>query len=114
MINLHAGLKNNVVMKENTHEKDGATAKTQLLIFYAKVKGCMMRICLVLATGPGNLPAVRVRTGRTVRFSSKTVQKPDSLRLALPDPVSYPSIDGFRLVWLDLQVQSPVLQLRLF
>ena len=41
---------------------------------------------VVLATGPGNPPAVRVRTGKTVRFGSRTVQKPDPQRLGGPNP----------------------------
>jgi len=36
---------------------------------------------LVLATGPGNPPAVRVLTGGSVRFGSKPGQKPDPLCL---------------------------------
>jgi len=34
--------------------------------------------CLVLATGNGNLPAVRVLTGGSVQFGSRTGQKPDA------------------------------------
>jgi len=36
---------------------------------------------IVLATGLGNPPAVRVWTGYTVRFCPKTVQQPDLLSL---------------------------------
>ena len=36
---------------------------------------------LVLATGPGNLPEVRVLTGSSVRFVSRPGQKPDPLCL---------------------------------
>jgi hypothetical protein len=36
---------------------------------------------LVLATGPGNPPAVRVLTGGSVRFGSRPGQKPDPLCL---------------------------------
>jgi len=56
---------------------------------------------LVLATGPGNQPAVQFWTGKTVRFSSRTIQKPDPLLLGSPNPAPYPSTRRFRLVWLD-------------
>jgi hypothetical protein len=62
------------------------------------------RIQLVLATGPGNPPAVRVRTGKTVRFGSRTVQKPDPQRLGGPNPDPYLSTRGFCRVWLDPSV----------
>jgi hypothetical protein len=59
---------------------------------------------LVLATGPGNPPAVRVRTAKTVRFGSKPVQKPDPLHLGGSNPDPYPSTRGFCRVWLDPSV----------
>jgi hypothetical protein len=59
---------------------------------------------VVLATGPGNPPAVRVRTGKTVRFGSRTVQKPDPQRLGGPNPDPYLSTRGFCRVWLDPSV----------
>jgi len=59
---------------------------------------------IVLATGPGNPPAVRVRTGKMVRFSSGTVQKPDPQRLGGPNPDPYPSIRGCCRVSLDPSV----------
>jgi len=34
------------MIKENIHEEDRMTAKTQLLMFYAKVNGCTMQIRL--------------------------------------------------------------------
>ena len=55
----------------------------------------------MLATGPGNTPAVQVWTGITVRFSSRTVQKPNPLLLGSPNPALYSSTRGFPLVWLD-------------
>jgi hypothetical protein len=58
----------------------------------------------MLATGPGNPPAVRVRTAKTVRFGSKPVQQPDPLHLDGPNPDPYPSTRGFRRVWLDPSV----------
>jgi len=61
----------------------------------------------VLATGPGNPPAVRVRIANTVRFGSKPVQKPDPLHLGGPNPDLYPSTRGFCRVWLDLSVPIP-------
>jgi len=57
--------------------------------------------CLVLATGPGNRPVVRVWTAITGRFDSKPGQKPDPLTLGRPNPDPYPSTRGFRRVWLD-------------
>ena len=59
---------------------------------------------VVLATGPGNLPAVRVWTGKMVRFGSRPIQKPNPQLLdgAHPDP--YPSTWGFCRVWLDPSV----------
>ena len=59
---------------------------------------------VVLATGPGNPPVVRVRTGKTVLFCSRTVQKPDPQRLGRPNPDPYPSTRGFCWVWLDPSV----------
>jgi len=56
---------------------------------------------LVLATGPGNPPALRVGTGKTVCFGSRTVQKPDPLLVGFPNPSLYPSTRGFRLVLLN-------------
>ena len=51
---------------------------------------------LVLAMGLGNLPAVRVQTGKTVQLYSRTVKNPDL------DP--YPSTGRLCRVWLDLSV----------
>ena len=59
---------------------------------------------LVLATGPGNPPAVRVWTAKTGRFSSRPGQKPDPLTLGGPNPDPYPSTRVFRRVWLDPSV----------
>ena len=56
----------------------------------------------MLATGPGNPPAVRVWTAKTGRFGSKPGQKPDPLTLGRPNPDPYPSTRVFRRVWLDL------------
>jgi len=56
---------------------------------------------LELATGPGNPPAFRVWTGKTVWFGSRTVQKPNRLLLGGPNPALYPSTGGFCRVWLD-------------
>ena len=44
----------------------------------------------VLATGQGNPPAVRVWTGSTVWFGSRTVQKPDPQLLGWAKPVPVP------------------------
>ena len=56
---------------------------------------------VVLATGPGNLPVVRVWTGKTVRFGSRTVQTPDPPLLGGPNPALYPSTHRLCRVWLD-------------
>jgi hypothetical protein len=40
---------------------------------------------LLLATGPGHLPAVRVRTSETVQFGAKPGQKPDWLHFGAPN-----------------------------
>jgi len=45
-IYLYAQFKNNVVINDNMHEEDRMTAKIQLLMFYAKVNGCIMLIRL--------------------------------------------------------------------
>jgi len=39
---IYAILANNVVIKENVHEKYTTSAKRQLLIFYAKVNNCIL------------------------------------------------------------------------
>ena len=58
----------------------------------------------MLATGPGNTPAVRVWTAKTGRFGSRPVQKPDPLTLGGPNPDPYLSTRGFRRVGLDPSV----------
>jgi len=61
-------------------------------------------IWLVLATGPGNPPTVRVWTGKTVRFGSRPVQKPDPEFLGGPNLYPYPSTRGLCRVGLDPSV----------
>ena len=56
---------------------------------------------LVLATGLGNPPAVRLWTGKTVRFGSRPVQKPDPELIGGPNPFPYPSTRDICRVWLD-------------
>jgi len=56
---------------------------------------------VVLAMGPGNLPAVGVWTRKTVRFGSRPRQNPDPQPLHGPNPYPYPSTRGFCRVWLD-------------
>jgi len=63
-----------------------------------------IRMWVVLATGPGNPTAVRVQTGRTVPFGSRTVQKPDAQGPGGPNPDPFPSTFGFCRVWLDASV----------
>jgi hypothetical protein len=60
---------------------------------------------LVLATGLGNCPAVRVRTAKTYRFSSKPVEWPDTLNLDGRNPNPYLSTREFCWVWLDPSVR---------
>jgi len=55
----------------------------------------------VLAMGSGNLPAIQVWSRKTVRFGSRTFQKPDWLLHGGPNHASYPSTRGFRRDWLD-------------
>jgi len=59
---------------------------------------------VVLATGPGNPPAVRVWTAKMGRFGSRTIQKPDLQTLGGPNPDLYPSTRGLRRVWQDRSV----------
>jgi len=64
-------------------------------------------ICLwwiVIATGLGNPPAVRICTGSSVLFGSITVQKPDQLPLGGPSLYLCQSTYWFWRVWLDLSV----------
>jgi len=68
----------------------------------------------VLATGPGNPPAVRVWPAKTGRFGSRPVQKPDLLRLGRPTPDPYPSTRGFCRVWLDPSVTMSGSAFRVF
>jgi len=67
------------VIKENLHEEDRTTAKTQLLMFYGNVNGCKMWICLrlVLAMGPHNPPVVQFLATGWIRIGSRPSQKPD-------------------------------------
>jgi len=62
------------------------------------------RSTLVLATGPGNLPVVRIWTAKMGRFVSRPVQKPDLLHLAGPNPDLGLSTHGFCRVGLDPSV----------
>ena len=59
---------------------------------------------VVLATGPGNSPVVRLWTTKTVWSGSRTVQKPDLQRPGGPNPAPYMSTRGFCRVWLDPSV----------
>ena len=56
---------------------------------------------IVLATGPGNSPAVWVWTAKTGRFTSRPVQKPEPLTLGGPNQHPDLSTHGFRWAWLD-------------
>ena len=76
----------------------------------------LLRMWLVLATGPGNPPAVRVRTGKTVQFGSRTIQKPDPQRLGGLNPDPYPSTRGICRVWLapSVPISGSVFRVFLF
>jgi len=80
------------------------------------VDGGITASSLVLATGPGNLPAVRVQTAKTVQFGYKHVQKPDPLHLVVPNPDPYPSTHRSCRVWLDtlVPISSSSFQVFLF
>jgi len=69
---------------------------------------------IVLAMGPGNMAAVRVWTRKTVRFGSRTVQKPDPLLSGSSNPAPHQSSHGFHQVWLDPWLESLVLDFGLF
>jgi len=60
---------------------------------------------LVLATDPGNPPAVRVRTGRMGWFGSRPDERPNALPPGRPNLDRYPSTRGLCHVWLDLSVR---------
>jgi len=70
----------------------------------------------VLATGRGILPAVRVWTAKTGRFSFRPFQNPDPLPLGRPHLDAYPSTRGISWVWLDakLLISGSALQVSLF
>jgi len=55
---------------------------------------------LMLAMGPGNLPAVRVWTAKSGRFGSRPIQRPNPLTLGGPNPNTDPSTRRFHRVWL--------------
>jgi len=59
---------------------------------------------LVLATGRGIMPAVRVWTANTGRFSSRPIQNPDPLPLGVSNLDQDPSTCGLGQVWLDPSV----------
>jgi hypothetical protein len=64
----------------------------------------MLHTQVVLATGPGNPPAVRVWNATMGRFGSWPVQKPDLQTFGRPIPCPYLSTHGFRRVWADPSV----------
>jgi len=59
---------------------------------------------VVLATGLGKPPAVRVSTRYMVWFDSTAIHKPGPQRYGGPNPDPYPSTRWFRRVWLDPSV----------
>ena len=78
--------------------------RLQRILGVARVELSDAQDILVLATGPGNPAAVRIRTGKTVRFGSRPVQKPDPELFGGPNPYPYSSIRGFCRVWQDPSV----------
>ena len=64
------------------------------------------RSSLVLATGPGDPPAVRIWTPKMGRFCSRPGQKPDPLTLGGPNLDPYQSTRGFR--WVLLHPSVPI------
>ena len=68
----------------------------------------------MLATGPGNLPAVQVWSGKTVRFGFRPVQKPGPEVLGGPNPYPYPSTRAFCRVCLDPSVPVSGSPFRIF
>jgi len=77
---------------------------TQDCIHASTVWHLCLATSLVLATGPGNLPAVRIWTAKTGRYGSRPGQKPHPPTLSGPNPDLYPSTRRFRRVWLDPSV----------
>jgi len=69
---------------------------------------------IVLATCLGNQPAVLVWTGKTVRFGSRPVQKPDPQLIGGSNPHLYPSTRGLCRVWLYLSVPISSFHFRVF
>jgi hypothetical protein len=63
-----------------------------------------LQTVLVLATGPGKLPAVRVWTRKFILLASRTVQKSYALHQGRPNPAPYKLTDGFCLIALDPSV----------
>jgi len=59
---------------------------------------------IVVAKGPGNLPAFRVWTTKTGWFSSRPGEKPDPLTLGWHNLDPFRSSSGSRRVWLDPSV----------
>jgi len=68
----------------------------------------------VLATGLGNPPAVRVRTGKMVRFGSRTVETPDPQRLGWANLDLYQSTRGFCQACLNPSVPISGFVFRVF
>jgi len=87
-------------------KKYGTTKLRVAAIVQPQTNNCAPAPPLVLATGPGNPPAVRVWTPKTGWVGSRTVQKPDPQTLGGPNPDPYTSSLGFRRVWLDQSVPT--------
>jgi len=69
---------------------------------------------LVLPTGLGNLPGVLGLIGKTTRFGSRTIQKPNPQLLGGPNTDPYKITRGFHRVWLDPSVPIPSSAFRIF
>jgi hypothetical protein len=61
----------------------------------------MYCLLIVLATGPGNPPAVQVWSAKPGRFGSRTVQKPDPQTFGGPHADLDRTTRGFHRVWQD-------------
>jgi len=68
----------------------------------------------VLATGPGNPPAIQVSNRKMVRFGSRRLQKPDPELLGGANPHPYSSNHRLCWVWLDPSVPVSGSLIRVF
>jgi len=84
----------------------GKDIATDLRLRANRQHGMAVSRPLVLATGPGNQPAVRVWTTKMVRFGPRPIQIPDPP--ALGGPNTYPCPSTIRFSWVDLDSSVPI------